>query len=389
MKLLLASTAEWRSRLEWLAVELARQAGSSLRPVWSEAASAELRLGERRMEHAELEGLWRRLSLEAEQDGPLDGFGRFDERHAPQDLDRPWITERAREFFGEAAGTPEFHVFFTHDVDRTTGLEATSLVKAALQTLARRGSNWLSLGAALDHGRMNRRLRELLELESAEGVRGIYFMISGPAGLGRYDSRTDIRWRSALRAARMIREHGGVIGLHGSFHVREERGYAQEARRIRQATGEAVLLQRNHYLRLDTRRFCGQLEDAGIRLDCSLGFTRRMGYRTGVSGLWRPWNLEQERPAAIAALPLVYMEAPGQQKDPEPVLRELEQVLRPAAQAGGALTLLVHPEVFAVDRRWYDMYRELIRLCRGLGARLDTDPLEFLNKKLEEPGHGG
>ena len=365
--------------MEWLTREFQRQAGDhSMIRVETASTSSLWRESDLLLEEREMEQLFGVLSLAVEIELPKDGFGRAQQEAATHDVSTPWITERARHLLAPTMAVPPLTVFLTHDVDRTTGMELTSLVKAARGTLSGNRRNWLGLGQALDHGLMNRRLRRLLELEQRHGVRGLYFMISGPAGMGRYDSRTDIRWRSARRAVETIRNAGGVIGLHGGFHVAERNEYAQEAERIRHATGEAVRCHRNHYLRLDILRWCEQLEHAGLSMDFTLGYSKRTGFRNGVCGPFRPWNLAGKCPGRITAIPLVYMDQAGTQLDPEPAMHNLEERLKAAAACGGAISLLIHPEVFAVDERWYEVYETIIALCRSVGARLDADPEELM-----------
>ncbi|MCB9472481.1 MAG: hypothetical protein H6678_01590 [Candidatus Delongbacteria bacterium] len=368
-----------RRELSWLVKELQRQAGDHSPLRVELAPGPSLWRGERcLLEEAELSRMFAVLSLSAELELPRDHFGRPDQSAPIHDISTPWLRARAREVLGAGEGVPPLTVFLTHDVDRTTGLELTSLVKAARGTLSGNRRHWLGLGQALDHGLMPRRLRRLLEIEQRHGVRGVYFMIAGPAGLGRYDSRTDIHWRSARHAVEAIRAAGGVIGLHGGFHVAERDGYLEEAERIRRATGLAVRCQRNHYLRLDIHRHCQQLEAAGLAMDFTLGYSRRTGFRNGVCGPFRLWDLANGRPGRITAIPLVYMEQAGTQLDPGPAMRDLEERLKAAAACGGAISLLIHPEVFAVDERWYEVYETIIALCRSVGARLDADPEELM-----------
>lgn len=387
MHVKLECPAERREAMTWLVEELLHQAGHGRRvDVVSADRLRVLRDGREVLAAAELERLFAVLSLAIEQDAPRDGFGRVDETADLHPAGTPWITALARERFPGGADPQPLTVYLTHDVDRTTGREITSLLKALRGTLRGDTGDWLGLSAALDSGLMGRRLQELLDLEVHSGVRGTYFMIAGPAGLGRYDSRTDIRWPSARRAAAAILEAGGFIGLHGSFHAAERELYTREAGRIRGVTDTAVRLHRNHYLRLDTRRFCTQLEQAGLEVDFTLGYSRRTGYRNGVCVPFRPWNLAEGRPGRLTAVPLVYMEQAGQQRDPEPALKDLETRLTTAAPLGGAVSLLIHPEVFAVDTRWYDVYDSIIGVCRSLGARLDGNPEELA--PAESGNHG-
>jgi peptidoglycan/xylan/chitin deacetylase (PgdA/CDA1 family) len=379
--------ADRRGAMTWLVEELLHQAGHERRvDVVTTDTLRVLHDGRQVLAAAELERLFAVLSLSVEQDAPRDGFGRVDETADLHPAGTPWITARARELFPGGADPQPLTVYLTHDVDRTTGRELTSLVKAIRGTLRGDTGEWLGLSAALDSGLMGRRLQELLDLEVQAGVRGTYFMIAGPAGLGRYDSRTDIRWPSARNAAAAILKAGGFIGLHGSFHAAERDLYTPEAERIRGVTGTSVRLHRNHYLRLDTKRYCTQLAQAGLGVDFTLGYSRRTGYRNGVCVPFLPWNLAEGRPGRLTAVPLVYMEQAGQQRDPEPALRDLETRLAAAAPLGGAVSLLIHPEVFAVDRRWYDVYESIIGVCRSLGARLDGNPEELA--PAESGNHG-
>jgi hypothetical protein len=63
------------------------------------------------------------------------------------------------------------------------------------------------------------------------------------------------------------------------------------------------------------------------------------------------------------------MDRPHWLDDPEKTLSEIEQVLRPVAQVGGSVALLLHPEAFSVNSAWFDLFERILDVCEKLGAR--------------------
>ena len=217
---------------------------------------------------AELDAIFCSASLTRElQTGRKEVLGRFDERALGWDISIPWIDRRAQTLSHGtgAAGAPDgFRVIMTHDMDRTTGCEPTALLNAFLKAGGLRRSSCLGLRDTLSSGALVRNVARLLEYEQAHGIGALYFMMAGPYGMGRYANRTDIRWRTSREIARLVQEARMEIGLHGSFHAREQNRYAEEKQRIEQVVGCALRAHRNHYLRFDPERLPAQMEAAGL-----------------------------------------------------------------------------------------------------------------------------
>ncbi len=331
------------------------------------------------MNTKELDRVYETLSLERElKTGLRDGFGRFDDTHLAWPKETPWIDSLALERLGSNVDRAEdrgFRVVLTHDIDWSTSLEPFSLAKALLKTVAKRPVRWLSLDHALNGRTMRKSLERLLDLETRLGVRSLFFMLADRHGLGRHGSRYDLRWSSARRMGNAILDAGMLLGLHGSYAARERGLYRKQAERMADVFGRTVRYHRNHYLRFDSSRLASQMEDAGIRYDFSVGFARHAGFRAGTAGEYPLYNVLENRVSPVKEIPLVYMDSTFAD-EPTWSLEPLETLLRQVKQVGGTVSVLFHPELFAVDERLFEHYERCIALCRDLGADLDLSFLE-------------
>jgi len=309
----------------------------------------------------------------------FDGHGRFDEAAVSWGCSDPWVSRLAQKLSkdlaaaGEAEMVPlrELRVIVTHDVDRVTPSEPASILKAISRYVGAHPASWLRFSEVVKPRLFLRNLERMLDLELRYGVRPWFFMLAGHYGFSRYSNRYGIRWRLARETIRLIKEAGGEIGLHGSYHARERDSYRAEASLLTEMTGRPVIAHRNHYLRFDSRKIWSQLERASIRFDFSLGLTTGMGFRVPISGPFHPYDWEAAKTSLVEAVPTIAMDKPWWPDRQEEVLDELKVLLRAAREVGGVVAILTHPEMAAVDRRWFDFMTAVFEFCVELGARLD------------------
>ena len=326
-----------------------------------------------------LEKIYASVTLQRElATGRMDRMGRFDERAIAWEISRPWIDLAAEDIAGRAAGggtalggrERRFRVIVTHDVDRTTGFEPTSILRSLLQVLRLRKDPWLPLGLSLSPGALEDNIHRLLEFESAHGIGAYYFMMSGPYGLRLHSSRSDVRWSVSRRIAEAIRQAGMTIGLHGSYYARERNSYPDERARLEQVVRAPVTCHRNHYLRFDTTEVWSQLEAAGIQYDFSVGYASRMGFRAGTARPYPTFALAHRRPSGVIAVPLLYMDAAHEDSNHAETFAQLRVALEQVKAVQGCVSVLFHPELFLVDKGLWPRFQEMIAVCRDLGADL-------------------
>jgi hypothetical protein len=370
-------------RLRYAAQVLLESAGLDLPIELTESAdpqTAGIVLGSEALTtQRELEAVFAALGLERElATGRTDRFGRFDESAIAWDTSTPWIDLLAKRLAARLrrAGCPvvekprRFRVFITHDVDRTTAVEPSSLLHTLMHTCRLRRDPWLPLRVTLSPGALVANIDRILQCEVANGIRAYYFMLAGPYGLGRYSSRTSIRWPFAKQFVKLVQDAGMTVGLHGSYRARDCGSYGREKERVEQVTGRPVTAHRNHYLRFDPRQLARQMESAGITHEFSLGFATRMGFRAGTATAHPLFDSVGCRTSAVWSVPLLSMDNVLFQLGRERAMLELRGLLQEAKRAGGCVSLLFHPELFIMYEWAMDMFLEIIGVCRELDADL-------------------
>ncbi len=329
-----------------------------------------------------LDEVFASLSLERElATGRRDRLGRFDENSLQWDVSQPWVDLCAAKIVRTLADrgislpprSQRFRVVISHDIDHTTGFEPTSLFKSLCRTLRLRHGSALPLANVVSRRALVKNLERLLDFEVQQGIHSHFFMLSGPYGLGRHSSRTDIRWRCSREIATMIQRAGMTIGLHGSFYAAERNLLQRECKYLEDAIGLSVTSHRNHYLHFDTLKSPAQIEAAGIRHDFSVGFITHIGFRAGSAKAYQIFDLLGQRPSRVISVPLLYMDTPRLDESPEHLLDRLRAVLIEAKGVSGCVSLLFHPDMFLIDDKAWGFFEQAVCLCRELDADLSGE----------------
>lgn len=71
----------------------------------------------------------------------------------------------------------------------------------------------------------------------------------------------------------------------------------------------SIIANRYHYLKFSFQSLIQEMELSGLKLDSSLGYAEKHGYRNGYSLPFVPFNLEENRPSTFLEVPLVLMDA--------------------------------------------------------------------------------
>ncbi len=369
---------DWEHRLRYAAevfFESMQVADYSIRVEQSRGHNAGLHVGGGLvLPETELREMFSALSLQRElETGRTDDLGRFDEAAIQWDTSNPWIDALAQKAAGtmghaEQAEGNGFRVFMTHDIDRTTACEPTSVLKSLLNSTGLLRRSALPLRAVSSRRSILRTIEKMLEIEARHEVGAYYFLMSGPYGMGRFSSRTDIRWRASKEVVKLLQGAGMTIGLHGSFHAKDGSTYREEKDQIEQVAECRVTCHRNHYLRFDTRRICRQLEAADIHHDFSVGFVTRLGFRAGCGRPYRLFDHAQNRGSRVREIPLLFMDSVLRGCGCKEALQDLTRALRKVKGIKGCVGLLFHPETFLIRPDVWEFFERVMEVCRELGA---------------------
>jgi hypothetical protein len=365
-------------RLEYISNELLRLIGVNDKLLIKEGDKIYLTIGENIViTESKLLELFSIVSLEREFEKSKDVHGRFDQTKMKWDVLQPEINKFVRNIQNELGDklsvlNDSFKVIFTHDVDWVSGRVMTSVLKS-FKDIFRRNRSWITLDQAFNKNIFLESYSEMLLIEKDYNIKTWNFLLSGPTGNKRYSSRYDINWELSRNLIEIINESGNEIGLHGSYYAVEDNLYKAESERLASVTGKPIIAHRNHYLRFNPERFNSQLETAGIKYDFSVGFSSVLGFRAGLATPYLPFNHEKSIPSKVIEIPLIYMERQNHLDDEAGILEKLSLALEEVKKYNGCVSILFHPESFAVDKRWLRFYERVIKSVIDLGADISNE----------------
>jgi len=343
--------------------------------------------GNARVSLADLGRVLAAVSLKRETEiARLDKHGRFPDSAVCWGYRDPWVSRLAislrKRLEGVGVVPPgplmPLRVVVTHDVDWVTPVAPVSILKSIAGRKIGGQAAWLRVRDALRPSLFLENLERLLELELRLGVHPWFFILGGRFGVRRYSNRYSTGSRHARRYIALIRGVGAEVGLHGSYYARDEDSYSAEAALLSGMVDRPVVAHRNHYLRFDSRRLWSQLERAGIRLDFSLCFNTRMGFRVPVMGPFHPFDWTSGEATSVWAIPTIAMDRVWWPDRRQEVLTELRRLLQAAGEVGGTVAILIHPEMLVLDTRWFALLEEVISVCLEVGASVGTTADDLL-----------
>jgi hypothetical protein len=165
--------------------------------------------------------------------------------------------------------------------------------------------------------------------------------------------RYDIRKPHYGRLVRQVAEAHHQNGLHSSpLHANSLSSLGAEKLRLETISGHPVLLNRQHYLRLVPGETFRHLSALGIKIDSTMGFNARTGFRCGscLPLVW--WDLENGCALDLIEMPFIAGDWTLHNPlhfNPEQSRHALWNLADQVKQAGGILTLDFHDLYFSKD----------------------------------------
>jgi hypothetical protein len=172
---------------------------------------------------------------------------------------------------------------------------------------------------------------------------------------------------------RTLVAEGFDVGLHGSYDAGARPGLlTAERERLRAATGMPITSSRQHLLHWDVRWTPHLQEDAGVRVDSSLGFNRNVGYRAATSLPFRWFDGPRRRTLSLLEVPVVVSDVGllgswGLGLDLGRAQQAVGEFLDRAERLGTLCTFVFHPDKLG-DDDWLALYRTTLDQAVGRGA---------------------
>jgi hypothetical protein len=173
----------------------------------------------------------------------------------------------------------------------------------------------------------------------------------------------------------LIRRQACEVGIHGSFFSIERGLLREETERLAVDLGLSVKVSRQHWLNLPAPVRGRALEyvlEAGLRVDSTLGWNGRIGFRCGMA---RPFAIELESGARIAEIPMVIMDGAlfeGLQGGSDEAVQRSTAMLDEVYRRRGCVAINWHDRAADPEYGWYDAYEKILDWARSKGFKFLT-----------------
>jgi hypothetical protein len=264
----------------------------------------------------------------------------------------------------------------SHDIDLVRNFRSVrSGVRLAAGELLKKGAPRRAAVAALrvlqdlrdsGQGTPYANISRLAAISLERGLRGTFnFMAAVPSEL---DGDYMLCQSNIVAAARHLAAHGFTIGFHPGYGTyKDVSRLVEEASRFEDVFGVRPTVGRQHYLRFAAPTTWRHWEEAGLRVDSTVGFADRVGFRCGTCHPYYPFDLAENRRLEVLEVPLIVMDVTlrGYERltTTEAVSR-VTQFAQTCRRVEGDLTLLWHNSSFGDSwEGWDSAYREMLDAC--------------------------
>lgn len=276
---------------------------------------------------------------------------------------------------------PEVEIAVTHDVDAVTKTPSIRFKQSAFQGFngIRKLAQGSFCGAQVKFRQAARFLfsgsdywlfDHIATMEERHGLRSCFNVYGGRGGWLRspkhilFDPSYNVARSDLSRTLKELALRGWQIGVHQSFDAwRDSELMAAERQHVERALEQSVTTCRQHWLRFSWKQTWAAQQQAGFKLDSTLGFNDRPGFRCGAALRFRP--LAPGAKAGLEAVPMVLMDSHLYDYlalESAERYREMQRWLDEVRFVRGQATVIWHTHVLATDYGWSDGFAELLRL---------------------------
>ncbi len=356
-----------------------------------------------RAAHLHLSG-WLERSVE-DRSGPIQSYAfRLPGTWSPA-YDHAWVNRiflflrryAARQLGREDATLfgpkPQARFFLSHDVDalkKTVQLRLKATAMSGIATLR------LLLGGQIRSALSRVRgafefavtgsdywlFDEVCAAEDKHGFRSMFMFADNTASRGPVPWLIDPSYKATEpRVASLIQnlhKKGWQIGIHPGFNTWQESAQIASVRdEVTAALDGPVTDCRQHWLRFSWKKTWSAQSRAGVKLDFTLGFNDRPGFRNGAALCHHPWNGETNRPQALKSIPTIIMDSHFHDYAfPEDPAAEMVPWVDEVIAVGGDASLLWHVHTMHDEYGWGPSYLALLELLAARGAAVVGSPVD-------------
>lgn len=256
----------------------------------------------------------------------------------------------------------KFELTLTHDVDSLSYVSYRSLLGDVIKrkNLKLAWGNFKYLCSQDPHDTYD----FLMTISENLGVKSrFYFMSSDSKRM--YDSGYYLNRRMFSSKIKEIISRGHIIGFHpGYYTFNDDARWKYEKSLLQDTIQQEITEGRQHFLRMDVSETLLIWDRNNMRIDSTLGYADREGFRCGTGDIYPVFNFLERKELGLRERPLVVMDGTLRQYQNysnEKALEVLQYYFNISRKYNSTLTLLFHNSSFYMEWEGYDsIYRELL-----------------------------
>jgi peptidoglycan/xylan/chitin deacetylase (PgdA/CDA1 family) len=219
-------------------------------------------------------------------------------------------------------------------------------------------------------------MKFLMKTEDQKGLKSTFFIKTGATA--KQDMNYSHRVQSLRRFVNSLVDAGFEIGIHPSMktYIAGEQMLV-EKKRLEKLTGKEIKSVRQHYLKFTAGKTIGIWENAGLKYDSTLGFSRKAGFRNSVAFPYPLFNFRNDKISTVTELPLVIMDgtfADNRNTTPTETFLKMKKLIAETKSAYGAASILFHNSLTdPIDFPGYkDIFQRLLTEAENDGFKMDS-----------------
>jgi hypothetical protein len=180
-----------------------------------------------------------------------------------------------------------------------------------------------------------------------------------------FDPSYDIKSSKVINLISYIKKNGGAIGLHPSYDSWESKNKIFEQRNnLMKACQEDISYVRQHWLRFSWEKTLKVQCESGLKIDSTIMFNDRPGFRSSAALKWKPWNNIANHKHSIYEIPTVLMDSHFydyslyenniQRKN------NIQNWIKEIKEVSGHASVLWHSHTLSDDYGWQDGFEYLL-----------------------------
>jgi hypothetical protein len=181
-----------------------------------------------------------------------------------------------------------------------------------------------------------------------------------------FDPGYKINSKSLKKILSDISLNNHEIGLHPGFDSWNSiEDLREQKQSLEDACGISISSVRQHWLRFSWKFTWACQQAVGLKLDTTLMFNDRPGFRNSSSLLWHPWNFSKKKAYNIQAMPSIlmdshiydYLELNDHERE-----NLMYHLVKECKTVSGEAAVLWHPHTLTKDYGWSDSFLKFLRM---------------------------